>query len=231
MMDTSLVIFDCDGVLIDSEAIYLEIERAFLQAKGVDVDPAWYVGEFMALAQPLWRQKLSDLLLEHTGSPLTDDDYADLKAESRLRVMNEVRQIKGVVDLLRPMNCPKCVASSTQMQFLPAKLEHTGLAVFFGDGVYSGDMVENGKPAPDLFLHAAEQMGGHQPSRCIVVEDSANGVRGGKSAGMFTIGFLGGGHAIGNHGHTLRDAGADIVVEDHEALLVWLKANTQTIAA
>ncbi|MEM9999901.1 MAG: hypothetical protein AAF940_03375, partial [Pseudomonadota bacterium] len=91
MMDASLIIFDCDGVLIDSEAIYLQVERAFLQSKGVMVDPDWYVGEFMALAQPLWKQKLSDLLVEHTGSPLTEDDYAALKAESRSRVMDEVK--------------------------------------------------------------------------------------------------------------------------------------------
>ncbi|MEO0544429.1 MAG: HAD family phosphatase [Pseudomonadota bacterium] len=231
MMDISLIIFDCDGVLIDSEAIYLQVERAFLQSKGVDIDPVWYVGEFMALAQPLWRQKLSDLLVEHTGAPLSEDDYAALKAESRSRVMNEVTPIKGVEALLASLKVPKCVASSTQMQFLPGKLEHTGLARFFDRGVYSGDMVENGKPAPDLFLHAATQMGGHDASRCIVVEDSANGVRGGKAAGMFTIGFLGGGHAIGNHGQTLFDAGADIVLDDHAALSQWLSANTGAIAA
>ncbi|MEO1748650.1 MAG: HAD hydrolase-like protein, partial [Pseudomonadota bacterium] len=113
MMDVSLIIFDCDGVLIDSEAIYLQVEQAFLHSKGVAVDPVWYVGEFMALAQPLWRQKLSELLVEHTGSPLSEDDYTALKAESRARVMNEVQPISGVETMLEALTVPKCVASST----------------------------------------------------------------------------------------------------------------------
>ncbi len=230
MMDISLIIFDCDGVLIDSEAIYLDVEQAFLRSKGVHIDPVFYVGEFMALAQPLWRQKFSDLLLEQTGAPLSEEEYVALKSESRKRVMTEVKPIVGVEAMLEALAVPKCVASSTQMQFLPGKLAHTGLAHFFGDGVYSGDMVQNGKPAPDLFQYAAKQMGDHLASRCIVVEDSANGVRGGKAAGMYTIGFLGGGHAVGEHGQTLLDAGAVIVLDDHAELLKWFAANTKAIA-
>ena len=230
MIDVSLIIFDCDGVLIDSEAIYLQVEQAFLQCKGVDVDPVWYIGEFMALAQPLWKQRFSALLEEHAGAPLTEEEYARIKAESRSRVMSEVKPIRGVEAVLAALTVPKCVASSTQMQFLPGKLEHTGLARFFGAGVVSGDMVENGKPAPDLFLYAASQMGTHPANRCIVVEDSVNGVCGAKAAGMITIGFLGGGHATGNHGQSLIDAGADAVVEDHEDLIAWLNANTNAIA-
>ncbi|MEL6436881.1 MAG: HAD family phosphatase, partial [Pseudomonadota bacterium] len=216
-------------VLIDSEAIYLEVERKFLAAKGIDVDPDWYVGEFMALAQPLWRKKLSDLLVEHIGSPLTEDEYAALKHESRTRIMNEVQPIAGVNELLGALTVPKCVASSTQMKFLPLKLKRTGLDGYFGDGVYSGDMVENGKPAPDLFAHAAKAMGGHDPARCLVVEDSANGVRAGKAAGMFTIGFIGGAHAIGNHADTLVAVGADVVLDDFAALKAWLAAETNAV--
>ncbi|MEN0001385.1 MAG: HAD-IA family hydrolase, partial [Pseudomonadota bacterium] len=128
-------------------------------------------------------------------------------------------------DLLGAISAPKCVASSTQMAFLPGKLERTGLAPFFGDHVYSGDMVEHGKPAPDLFLHAARDMGGYEPTQTIVVEDSANGVRAGKAAGMFTIGFMGGSHAVGDHAQTLIAAGADVIADDHAALLIWLREN------
>lgn len=228
-MEKPLVIFDCDGVLIDSEAIYLEVEFGFLEAKGVEVDRQWYVGAFMALAQNTWRAKLSDLLLEHTGAPLSDDDYVALKSESRRRVLEEVQPIAGISDLLKAMAAPRCVASSTQMPFLPLKLEHAGLDRFFGEGVYSGDMVENGKPAPDLFEYAAAQMG-FASADCITIEDSANGVRGAKAAGQFVIGFTGGGHWLDKSGAALKDAGADHVVASHAELAEWLAQNSGAMA-
>ena len=224
-MDKPLVIFDCDGVLIDSEAIYLEAELGFLAAKGVEVDRAWYIDAFMALAMDKWRTKLSDLLMEKTGSPLTEDDYVALKSESRRRVIEQVRPIAGIEALLGRMRAPRCVASSTQMPFLPLKLERTGLDRYFGDGVFSGDMVENGKPAPDLFAHAARKMG-FAPGDCITVEDSANGARGAKAAGQFVIGFTGGGHWADKSGDTLKAAGADLVAKSHAELADWLAANT-----
>ncbi|TCD16264.1 HAD family hydrolase [Oricola cellulosilytica] len=224
-MQKPLLIFDCDGVLIDSEAIYLDVEFAFLEGKGVRVDREWYVREFLALAQDLWRAKLSDLVAEHTGNPMSDNEYTALKAESRRRVAEEVRTIAGVETLLERLKATRCVASSTQLPFLGPKLERAGLARYFGDGVYSGDMVENGKPAPDLFQHAASEMG-YRADDCIVVEDSANGVRGGKAAGHHVIGFTGGTHCLGNHAELLRGAGADIVVSSHVELAEWLAENT-----
>ncbi|MEL6921449.1 MAG: HAD-IA family hydrolase, partial [Pseudomonadota bacterium] len=124
-----------------------------------------------------------------------------------------------------------CALQFARKELHLGKLECTGLDGFFGGSVYSGDVVENGKPAPDLFLHSAKQMGGHDPVRCIVVEDSVNGVLGGKAAGMFTIGFMGGAHAIGNHAQSLKNAGADWIADDHARLRSWLTANTNAIAA
>lgn len=228
MFDTPLIIFDCDGVLIDSEAVYLQVELGFLDARGVQVDRDWYVGEFMALAQDKWRAKLSDLLLQHIGRPLSDDDYTALKSESRRRVIEAARPIAGVDTLLKRMTAPRCVASSTQMQFLPLKLARADLDRFFGDAVYSGDMVDNGKPAPDLFVFAAEQMG-FAPEHCITIEDSANGTRGAKAAGQFVIGFTGGGHWTDKSGAQLREAGADHVVASHAELADWLAENTKAL--
>jgi beta-phosphoglucomutase-like phosphatase (HAD superfamily) len=108
MMDNPLLIFDCDGVLIDSEAVYLEVEFDFLRSKDIEVARDWYVGEFMALAQDKWRAKLSDLLLEKTGTPLTNDDYTALKSVSRRRVLEEVQPIAGVDTLLKSMAAPRC---------------------------------------------------------------------------------------------------------------------------
>lgn len=223
-MPQPLIIFDCDGVLIDSEAIYLDVEFSFLAAKKINVDRDWYIGEFMALGMDKWRAKLSDLVLEHTGAPLTDAEYNALKLEGRTRVRNELTVIAGIETLLDGLGAPCCVASSTAMKFLPGKLHQAGLADYFGNNVFSGDHVENGKPAPDLFLHAAQTMG-FAPDQCIVIEDSANGVRGGKAAGMLTIGFTGGGHAGPAHAPRLIAAGADLTLGSHAALGQWLLDN------
>lgn len=224
-----LLIFDCDGVLIDSEKIYLDVEFGFLAKRGIDIDRRDYVREFMALPQEAWKRKMSDLLEKHTGEPLGENDYRAIKDESRGRVLAEVTPIDGVTDMLGRLKSPRCVASSTMMVFLPPKLEKTGLATYFGEHVYSGDMVENGKPAPDLFLHAARGTGGVPAEHCIVIEDSANGVKGGKAAGMFTIGFLGGSHVDASHSEELMNAGADIVLESHSHLADWLGANTKAM--
>lgn len=223
-----LLIFDCDGVLIDSEAIYLEEEFKFLASRNVEVDKAWYVREFMALANEKWRAKLSDLVADHTGSPLTDAEFEAMKATVRSRIANEVQQVEGVGHMLDALTTDRCVASSTSMQFLPGKLERTGLASHFGSGVFSGDMVTNGKPAPDLFLHACSKMGG-SAANAIVVEDSANGVKAGKAAQMFTIGFTGGSHCFEGHDETLLAAGADIILASHNDLADWLSLNTNAV--
>lgn len=228
MFDKPLMIFDCDGVLIDSEVIYLEEEFRVLTSKGVDVDKAWYVGEFMALAQPLWKDKFVNLIKERAGVDLTVDEFEAMKALTRERIAAEIKTVNGVEDMLSALRVPACVASSTQMQFLPKKLNRTNLAQYFGEGVYSGDMVQNGKPAPDLFLYAADQMGG-TVKNAIVIEDSVNGVRGGKAAGIYTIGFTGGSHCFDGHDEILKAAGADVVLPSHSALLEWLSANTNAL--
>lgn len=228
MFENPLIIFDCDGVLIDSEAIYLDEEFKFLGARNIHVDKAWYVREFMALANEKWRAKFSDLIAERTGSSLSDAEYDAMKKSVRARIANEVQTIPGVEEMLTSLQADRCVASSTAMHFLPGKLQRTGLAGHFGQAVYSGDMVANGKPAPDLFLHAAEQLG-RSADNAIVVEDSANGVKAGKSANMFTIGFTGGSHCFEGHDETLIDAGADLVVPSHNALAEWLRRNSNAM--
>lgn len=219
-MPPPLLIFDCDGVLVDSEAIYLEVELAFLRDLGITIDWASYVREFMALGPAEWRIKYSGLVLRETGEPLLDAGFDRLKAESRRRVAAELRPVDGAQAMLESLNQARCVASSTQLAFLHRKLDLVDFSRFFGKGIYSGDMVEHGKPAPDLFLHAAQSMG-YADGGCIVIEDSANGVRGGKAAGYFVIGFTGGSHCRKGHGDMLVEAGADLVIDSHDALSCW----------
>ena len=96
-------------------------------------------------------------------------------------------------------------------------MQRTGIFEFFDPHVYSADLVAHGKPAPDIFLYAAEKIGA-APARCLVIEDSANGVKAGLAAGMTVCGFLGGGHCFDGHGERLIDAGAHRTVRDFQAL-------------
>ncbi|WP_193178036.1 HAD-IA family hydrolase [Oricola nitratireducens] len=225
-MASPLLIFDCDGVLIDSEAIYLDVEMAYLRELGVKVERPWYMREFMALGPAEWRIKYAGLILRETGEPLLDTGFEQLKAESRRRVAEELKPVEGAEAMLESLGCARCVASSTQLAFLHRKLDLVDFSRFFGDGVFSGDMVEHGKPAPDLFLHAAQAMG-HDDGDCIVIEDSVNGVRGGKAAGHFVIGFTGGSHCRKGHDIMLEEAGADMVLDSHDALSEWIAAELQ----
>lgn len=225
-MAAPLLIFDLDGVLVDSEAIYLDVELSFLRELGVNVDWATYVREFMALGPMDWRVKYAGLVLRETGEPLLDEGFRTLKAESRRRVIEGLKPVDGAEAMLERLTHARCVASSTQLAFLHRKLEQVNFSRFFGDGIYSGDMVEHGKPAPDLFQFAARTMG-HPDGDCIVVEDSVNGVTGGKAAGHFVIGFTGGSHCRKGHGDMLIDAGADIVIDSHDELSDWIASEVR----
>lgn len=121
--------------------------------------------------------------------------------------------IPGVRENITELDLGYCVASSSMNENLHWKLGHTGLSDLFTDAVFSGDMVSRGKPNPDLFLHAAHNMK-VSPERCVVVEDSCNGVLAGKAANMTVIGFTGGGHCLRGHDDDLMDAGADHVIDD-----------------
>jgi beta-phosphoglucomutase-like phosphatase (HAD superfamily) len=138
-----------------ANSIYLDVEMAFLRDLGVTVDWATYVREFMALGPTDWRIKYAGLILRETGEPLLDAGFEKLKAESRRRVAEELKPVEGAEAMLKSLTGPRCVASSTQLGFLHRKLDLVDFSRFFGNGIFSGDMVEHGKPAPDLFLHAA----------------------------------------------------------------------------
>jgi HAD superfamily hydrolase (TIGR01509 family) len=216
-VSSPLLIFDCDGVLIDSEVIYLEVELAFLRDLGITVEWATYVREFMALGPTDWRVKYAGLILRETGEPLLDEGFEKLKAESRRRVAEGLKPVEGAEAMLESLRHKRCVASSTQLGFLHRKLDIVNFSRFFGEGIYSGDMVERGKPAPDLFLHAAQTMA-VPASACIVVEDSVAGVTAARAAGMRALGFCGASHCGPGHGDMLRQAGAVAVFDDMACL-------------
>lgn len=207
---TKVIIFDCDGVLVDSESVYIATELAHLADAGVRYDRADYVRRFMGLTPARWRAEVAADVRASTGATLPEGFFASLDAALHRALRDGLRPLPGVRDVVSGLGRPRCVASSTPASQLGWKLRHTGLDDLFGRHVYSADMVDHGKPAPDLFLHAAATMD-VDPSACVVVEDSPNGVRAGVAAGMRVVGFAGAGHCLDGHGEMLAAAGAAAV--------------------
>ncbi|MGI9372682.1 MAG: HAD family hydrolase [Hyphomicrobiales bacterium] len=206
-MPARAIIFDCDGVLVDSEVIYLEVERALLAQIGLRYDPVDYKERFIGLTMPDYFAALRSDFSKWGEGTFPEDFEHQVISQSMARIESELQTISGVEDVLHAFDGAKAVASSSQIDKLHKKLEITGLHHHFNPHIYSGDDVENGKPAPDLFLHAAAQIG-HAPGNCIAIEDSANGVRSAVAAGMTVWGFTGGGHADDGLSQRLMAAGA-----------------------
>jgi HAD superfamily hydrolase (TIGR01509 family) len=199
-----LVIFDCDGVLVDSETISASTLATSLTRIGFPVDLD-YVNEHY-LGRSFEVVKADHL--RRTGRPLpeafADAWYRDLFAAFR----RNLKPIDGAADVLRRLAIPKCVASSSSPARLTLSLEVTGLTTLCGTRVFDASMVRRGKPAPDLFLHCAERMGA-VPGRSLVVEDSVTGIVAAAAAGMTPWGFVGGSHYAGGRDTApLRRAGA-----------------------
>lgn len=212
-----MIIFDCDGVLVDSESVYIETELAHLADVGVHYDRAHYVRRFMGLPPARWRVELAADVHASNGARLPDGFFAALDVALHRALRDGLRALPGMRDVVTALGRPRCVASSTPAPQLAWKLRHTGLDDLFGPHVFSADLVERGKPAPDLFLLAAATLD-VDPSACVVVEDSPNGVRAGVAAGMRVVGFAGAGHCLDGHGDMLVAAGATAVVSDIDYL-------------
>lgn len=208
------IIFDCDGVLVDSERIAIAEEREHLAGLGLTYDLQVYLNRFVGLTNEDFHAALeSDHQARH-GKPLPPDFFGNLKAACWARYERELTSFEGLTALLAQIIGPVAVASSSSKELLHRKLEITGLHGRFAPHIYSGDEVENGKPAPDLFLLAAQRID-QPPSACLVIEDSVNGVRAAVAAGMEVWGFTGGGHADEGLAGRLRQAGAGRVFSNY----------------
>jgi len=226
-MSFEAILFDCDGVLVDSETIYVEVEREHLARIGLHYELQTYMDRFQGLgSDDFWAALDRDHRALGKG-PLPDGFGPRLDAATQDRIDRELAEIGGIRQLLEAHNGPRAVASSSRLHRLTHKLRHTGLFDFFDPHIYSGEQVANGKPAPDLFLFAAEKLD-VAPSRTLVVEDSPNGVKAGLAAGMTVWGFVGGGHSHDRHADQLRAAGAHRVVDSHEDLAALLRSGAPT---
>jgi HAD superfamily hydrolase (TIGR01509 family) len=181
-----LVIFDCDGVLVDSERISTRIDVEVLAELGWPITQDEVIERFVGKTDAAMRQEVE----EYLGRPLTEewDGFASRYSDA---FAAELAPVDGVVDALDQIDAPTCVASSGTPQSIELKLRLTGLWERFEGRIFSAADVEHGKPAPDLFLHAAAQMG-VDPAACAVIEDSPFGVQAADAAGMRSFGYAGG---------------------------------------
>lgn len=184
----SLVIFDCDGVLVDTEPTSSRVLAAAITEAGLAItaDEVWEEFEAMRLADVQARVE------ERLGRPLGESWLPAFEAR-RVAVFEEgLDSIPGVDDVLRGLRAagrPICVASQARQEKMELTLGLTGLRVYFGDeALFSSTLVERGKPFPDLFLHAAGALG-FEPADCVVVEDAVPGVRAARAAGMRVFGY------------------------------------------
>lgn len=185
-----LLIFDCDGVLIDSEPISVAVIVDVLGGEGLPVDEDLVYQRFLGRSMSAMRE----VLRSDFDYVLDDALMATIREQMRGRFRAELKPVPGIAEALTRLPGRHCVASSSSPERLNLTLGLTGLLQYFQPHVFSATMVKNGKPAPDLFLYAAGQMG-FAPRDCIVVEDSPAGVEAAKRAGMRVFAFTGGGHA------------------------------------
>ncbi len=208
-----LLIFDCDGTLVDSELIALEVLSDMMGEFGVPMDVPACLDAFMGKHAADIVGEIERLI----GRPLPPGEGARMRERMLTRMRAELRPVPGAAAALTALDGPRCVASSSDPGRIALCLELTGLAPYFGDHLFSAAQVAHGKPAPDLFLLAAATMG-FAPAACVVVEDSTAGVRAGVAAGMAVIGYVGASHAAAGHAAALEAAGADVVIAHMEDL-------------
>ena len=194
------MIFDCDGVLVDSEPLANRILSECFQDAGFPIDYDTCIRTMVGLSLHAcfkiaeeWHKKL-----------LPTDFFNTVQNRTYLAIRDELQPIPGVLGAIEAIPLPRCVASSSEHGKIELSLNKTGLAPLFGDNLFSAHQVARGKPFPDFFLFAAREMG-FKPNNCVVIEDSPYGASAARAAGMTVFGYTGSGFA-----EKLADEGAQI---------------------
>lgn len=229
MSDLDLVIFDCDGVLVDSEIVAARIEAEILTEAGYPIEAEDIARLYSGLT-------FRDIMLKiEQESRLvfqaTLIDEAERMVDRKLRT--EVRAIDDVHEAVASVKVKRCICSNSGGERLQAMLERTHLLSFFEGRIFSAleTPSKKPKPAPDVFLHAAQVMEA-RPNATFVIEDSVHGVAGAKAAGMRVIGFTGASHTYPGHADQLTEAGAETVIRrwaDFVAVLDALRGWSQDV--
>jgi HAD superfamily hydrolase (TIGR01509 family) len=208
-MTIQLVIFDSDGVLVDSEPIASRVLAETLTDFGFATSSRDAIDRYTGISLKAVLAKIEAEL----DRPLPAGFLATLRQRDVAAFQAELQPMPGVVETLETLdrlNLAKCVASSGTVDKLRVTLGVSGLSRYFEPHIFSAEMVESSKPAPDLFLYAAQRMG-VRPEACVVIEDSVPGIEAAQAAGMRSFGFIGGGHVPPGHRAALGKAGAALV--------------------
>lgn len=207
---SGLVIFDCDGVVADSEPIAVAALTAFLNDVGIPIEEGYVYRNFLGRS---WGM-VTAVLSTDFGLTLTDEHVDRYRSFLFDRIARNVCPIPGVEEALKSLQRPYCLASSSTPERIAVTLRAIGLSARFHPHVFSASEVKRGKPAPDLFLHAATRMGA-RPEDCLVIEDSPVGLEAARSAGMTAVAFVGGSHVgPGELRPRIADFAPDFILED-----------------
>ncbi|QFY59321.1 HAD-IA family hydrolase [Rhizobium grahamii] len=204
-----LIIFDCDGVLVDSEIIAAQVESALLTEAGYPISVEEMGERFAGMT---WQNILFQVERE-ANIPLSATLLDKSEKLLDMRLERDVQAIAGVQSALSRINLKRCICSNSSSQRLAMMLGKVRLKSLFDPHIFSAKDLgaDRVKPKPDIFLHGAKQMG-VSPSRSVVVEDSVHGVQAARAAGMRVIGFTGASHSYPSHADKLTDAGAETVI-------------------
>lgn len=208
MKRTQLVIFDCDGVLVDSEPIANRALGQMVRELGLELTQEEMFRSFVGYSLPHCMRVIEEML----GRPPPEHFLRDLQARTFSAFKTELRAMPGIEEALDRLDLPFCVASSGDHEKMNTTLGITGLLPRFAGRIFSVTQVARGKPAPDVYLFAARQLGA-EPSACVVIEDTPPGVEAGVAAGMTVFGFC-----AHTSEHKLKAAGAHRTFDDMRVL-------------
>lgn len=213
------IIFDCDGVLIDSEILSFAVDEKLLPDYGVKITASELARDFGGVT---YGEMIAALNTRFSADIDAVSYQERCEAELARTFQSDLQAIAGIPDLLTKLSVPIALASGSDLARLDQCLRLTSLEGFFEDRVFSAEQVARGKPAPDVFLLAASSCG-WRPEKCLVIEDSPSGIVAAKAAGMQSVGFLGGAHRSDADADILRDAGAEYVAGNSADLHRYLQ--------
>lgn len=217
-MSYDLIIFDYDGVVADSEVLNSTVMAEQLNALGLPTTLDDVLASYMGRR---WRDNRPTVEAA-LGRPCPDDFHTTWFAECRARAPQQLKPVPGLVDFVEARSEARCIASSSGPDWIGVGLDLFDLTAAFEKAVFTGLVVERGKPHPDIFLHAAKAMG-VEPGRTLVIEDSEAGVCAGVAAGMTVVGLLAGGHIRSGHAERLSARGADVLCASYDEVARFIE--------
>lgn len=217
--DIEAVIFDCDGVLVDSEIIASTISLEMLKPLGFNMGLEEYAEEFAGKVE---RDTLNIIQNEYKIN-LPQDFLSQLRLKIEHALDNDLKAIKGVYDTIQSIDLLKAVVSNSRLVRVIHSLKIAGLEGLFGENLFSSEMVEKPKPDPAIYLLSAQKLGVN-PENCLVIEDSISGATAALRAGMNVIGFLGGSHIFNGHERQLKETGVFTTATDMNDLQKVIKS-------